>query len=57
MTRWILQGKADEPWYIRDTVGDSDRYRLVESGMEELGDDWSVEVERGSVQNQKIPKR
>jgi hypothetical protein len=56
MTRWVTQGKDDEPWHILNIVGDSDTYQLIESGVEELEDNWSVEVERGSVQNQKIYK-
>jgi hypothetical protein len=56
MTRWILQGKADEPWHILNIVGNGDTYQLIESGIEELEDSWSMEVEHGSIQNQKISK-
>ena len=50
MTRWVSQGKADEPWHILDIVGNSDEDQLIEPGVEEVEDEWSVEVEHGSVQ-------
>jgi len=57
MTRWLLQGKADEPWHILDIVDNNDIHLLTEPGMDEMGENWSVEVERGSLQDQKTSKR
>ena len=56
LTRWVSQGKADEPWHILDIVDSSGTYQLIKSGMGKTEDNSSVEVEGGSVQSEKISK-
>jgi hypothetical protein len=56
MTRWILEAKADEPWFMLDALGSSNTYQMAGQRMAELDDSWSVRVESGSLQNERISK-
>jgi hypothetical protein len=56
MTRWILEAKADEPWFMLDAFGSSNTYPMAGQRMAELDDNWSVRVASGSFQNERISK-
>jgi hypothetical protein len=56
LTRWILEAKADEPWFMLDALGSSNTYQMVGRRMTELDEGWSVGVESGSFQNERISK-
>jgi hypothetical protein len=54
MARWISQGKTDGPWDVLDIVGNSSTYQWNESGVGETEDNWSMKVEQGSAQGEKL---
>ena len=56
LTRWILETKADEPWFMLDALGSSNTYQMVGRRMVELDEGWSVGVESSSFQNERFSK-
>jgi hypothetical protein len=51
-----LEGKADEPWFMLDILGCGDNYQTVGRRMAELDAGWSVRVECGFFDSEKISK-
>jgi hypothetical protein len=56
LTRWILEARADEPWFMLDALGSSNTYQTVGRRKGELDDMWSVRVEAGSFKSERISK-
>jgi hypothetical protein len=59
ITRWLLEAKDDEPWFmldILDSTHSRNAYQLVGRIVAELDDNWSVRAESGSFQGERISK-